>query len=252
MVAMKKTVLEISQDILNDLDSDSVSSINDTVESIQVANIVAQTYFDLISDRTIPEHKQLFRLTALSDSLTPTHFSLPDNVANVEKIEYNKSTDGDQEYQEIHWRDPLTFLRNTEARDSSATTVTTVLDIDGSTELLVYNDRMPSFYTSFNNKHLVMDAHDVAIDDTLQASKGRGYGELIPTVNLIDTFIFDIEAKYFPYLQAEAKSRAFEILHKTISNKTEQTAKRHKSFIQKEKYRFDTQKPKDVRNYGRT
>lgn len=249
---MKKTLLEIVQDILNDLDSDLVNSIDDTIEATQVANIVAQAYFDMISDRVIPEHKQLFRLTALSNSLTPTHFSLPDTVSIIEKLEYNRSTDGDQEYQEILWREPLDFLRQTGGRNSSATTTTTVLDIDGSTELLIFNDRMPAIYTSFNNKHVVMDAHDSSIDTTLQSSKCRGYGELIPTVTLVDTFNFDIEAKYFPYLQAEAKSKAFSILHKTIDQKVEQTARRHKSFIQKEKWRFKAQEPRDRRGYGRT
>lgn len=249
---MKKTLLGIVQDILNDLDSDSINSIDDTIEATQVANIVAQTYFDLISDRTIPEHFEIFRLVALSDSERPNYFALPDNVANIEKIWYNKSTDGDQEYREIHWREPLDFLRHTSARNSSATDTKIVLDFNGTTELLVFTDRMPFMYTSFDNKHIVMDSHDIIIDTTLQASKSRGYGELIPTVTLTDTFTFDIESKYFPYLIAEAKSRSFSILHKTLDQKVEQVARRHKSFIQKEKYRFDPQKPNDRRSYGRT
>lgn len=252
MVGMKKTLLEIVQDILNDLDSDSVNSIDDTIEATQVSKIVAQTYFDLISDRVIPEHFEIFRLTALSDSERPNYMALPDNVANIQKVEYNKSTSSKQEYKEIHWRDPLDFLRHTGARNSDSSDVKTVLDFNGSTELLIFTDRMPFMYTSFDNKHIVMDSHDVVIDTTLQASKSRGYGELIPTVTLTDTFTFDFESKYFPYLIAEAKSRSFSVLHKTVDQKVEQTARRHKSFIQKEKYRFNTQKPTDRVHYGRT
>jgi hypothetical protein len=252
MVAMKKTLLEIVQDILNDLDSDNVNSISDTVEATQVSNIVAQTYFDLISDRVIPEHFELFRLVALSDSERPNYMQLPDDVALVKKIWYNKSGDGDQEYEEIYWRDPLDFLRQTSARNGSADDTRTVLDFDGDTELLIYTDRMPAIWTSFDNKHIVMDSHDITLDTTLQASKSRGYGQLIPTVTLSDTFTFDFESKYFPYLVAEAKSRSFSILHKTLDQKTEQTARRHKSFIQKEKYRIEQQRPNERRNYGRT
>jgi hypothetical protein len=37
MATMKKTLLEIVDDILNDLDSDTITTIGDTVESTQVA-----------------------------------------------------------------------------------------------------------------------------------------------------------------------------------------------------------------------
>jgi len=252
MVAMKKTLLEIVQDILNDLDSDSVNSIDDTIEATQVANIVAQTYFDLLTDRTIPEHFELFRLTALSDSERPNYMALPDNVGDIQKIEYNKSSNSEQEYREIHWRTPLDFLRDTGSRNSASADTRVVLDFNGSTELLIYTNRMPHTYTSFDNKHIVMDAHDLTIDTTLQASKSRGYGTLIPTVTLIDTFAFDFEAKFFPHLIAEAKSRSFSVLHKTLDQKVEQAARRHKTSLQQEKYRFDRQKPKSGNNYGRT
>lgn len=250
MVAMKKTLLEVVQDILNDLDSDSVNSIVDTVEATQVANIVAQTYFDLISDRVIPEHTELFRLTALSDSTRPNYMALPDDVASIEKVEYDKSTGTDKEYREIFWCEPLDFLRKTGARNGESSTVIEVPDFNNSTELLIFNDRMPQFYTTFDNKHIVMDSYDSAEDTTLQESKSRGFGKKVPTVTLVDTFTFDFEAKYFPYLQAEAKSRSFSILEKTINAKVEQQAKRHKNFIQKEKDRFKTGTHRP--NYGRT
>jgi len=44
----KMTVLEIVQDILNDIDGDEVNSIDDTLESEQVAQIVKSTYDAII------------------------------------------------------------------------------------------------------------------------------------------------------------------------------------------------------------
>jgi len=227
-----------------------VNSIADTIEATQVANIVGQTYLDLISDRTIPEHFELFRLTALSDSTRPNYMALPDNVATLQKFEYNKSITGDQEYREVHYIEPLEFLRRTGGRNSSATNTIIVLDFNASTELLIDDNKMPAFYTSFDNKHLVADSYDATFDTTLQASKSRGYGRLLPTFTLSDTFVFDFESKYFPYLEAEAKSRSFSIIHKTVDNKVEQTARRHKSFIQKEKHRINMENKRN--RYGRT
>jgi hypothetical protein len=177
--------------------------------------------------------------------------ALPDEVAKVVKIEYNKSQTGEQEYREIYWREPMDFIRDTSTRDSSSATVDTVPDFNSSTELLIDNSKMPNFWTSFDNKHVVMDSYDSAIDTQwLVAAKSRGFGQLIPTVTISDSFTFDFESKYFPYLIAEAKSRSFSILHKTLDQKVEQVARRHKSYIQKEKHRIET--PNKRATYGRT
>jgi hypothetical protein len=247
---MKKTLLEIVQDILNDLDADTVNSISDTEESDQVTDIVIATYFDLISDRVIPEHFEVFRLDAAADSTRPTHLILPDDVASLQKFWYNKSEDGEQQYRDMIYEEPLDFLSRLNRRDSSSTSVTTSLSIDESVQLLVYNDRWPTYFTSFDNKYIVCDAHHSTYDTTLQQSKTSCYGEIIPSVTRSDTFTFDFESKYFPYLVAEAKSRAFSVTHKTLDPKVEQWARRHKSFIQKEKHRIDL--PNRQRNYGRT
>jgi hypothetical protein len=39
----KMTLLEIVQDILSDMDSDEVNSINDSVESLQLAQMIKST-----------------------------------------------------------------------------------------------------------------------------------------------------------------------------------------------------------------
>jgi hypothetical protein len=47
----KMTLLEMTQDILSDMDSDEVNSINDSVESLQVAQIIKTTYFNIVNGR---------------------------------------------------------------------------------------------------------------------------------------------------------------------------------------------------------
>jgi len=47
----KMTVLEIVQDILNDLDGDAVNSINDTVEALQIAQIVKTTFNNILDGK---------------------------------------------------------------------------------------------------------------------------------------------------------------------------------------------------------
>jgi len=86
---MKMTLLEIVQNILSDMNSDEVNHISDTTESMQVASVVRDTYYELASNRLWPTNKQLITLTALSNSARRTHLRIPDNVAVVRDIRYN-------------------------------------------------------------------------------------------------------------------------------------------------------------------
>ncbi len=54
---MKRTLLEMTQSILSDMDSEAVNSISDTVEAQQIASVVEDTYYNIVAARKIPEHK---------------------------------------------------------------------------------------------------------------------------------------------------------------------------------------------------
>ena len=60
----KLTVLAMVQDILSDMNSDEVNSINDTIEAQQVAQIINTTYFEIISSRDWPHLETLFQFNA--------------------------------------------------------------------------------------------------------------------------------------------------------------------------------------------
>jgi hypothetical protein len=89
---MKMTLLSMVQKILSDMDAEPVNSIGDTVEATQVASIVEDTYYNIISNKNIPEFNHLIKLTALSDSATPTHFQYPTAVDKIEKVWYDVSS----------------------------------------------------------------------------------------------------------------------------------------------------------------
>lgn len=56
----KLTLLDIVQDILSDMDSDTVNSITDSVESLQIAQIVKTTFFEIITEGEWPHLGGLF------------------------------------------------------------------------------------------------------------------------------------------------------------------------------------------------
>jgi len=232
---MKKTLLQLTQSILSDMDSENVNSISDSVEAQQVASVIQDTYYNIVAARAIPEHDRLIRLTALADNTRPTHFVYPTELKEIRLFEYNG--------REVHWKDPVKFL-NDMPEDGIE-----VLDPLSSAKLYIRNDKNPRYYTSFDDQYIICDSYDASVDTTLQTNKTRCWGTVTPTFSLTDDFVPDIDEVLFPYLLAEAKSACFSLFKAGSDPKVEQAARRLKSFVQNDQYK--TRKA-NVRNlYGR-
>ena len=247
----KLTLLDIVQDILNDLDSDEVNSIDDTVEATQIANIVKTTYEEIISNRQWPHLKTLVQLTASGDSSLPTHMSIGDNVQEVFWVKYNKikTDETKKKYSEITYKDPLVFIDLLNARSNDESNIDIISDPTG-IELLIKTDAPPTYYTSFDDENLVFDSYDSDVDSTLQSSKTQVYILKEPTFSLSDTFVPDLPAKNFPYLLSEAKSVSFNVLRQAPNAKEEQRSRRHRTWSAREKWRIQDGKIQ-YPNYGR-
>ncbi len=85
---MKMTLLQMVQNILSAADSDEVNSISDTAESLQAANCVQQTYFNMIGKYDLPEHNQTFQLDSSANPLQPTLMTKPNGITRIEWIKY--------------------------------------------------------------------------------------------------------------------------------------------------------------------
>lgn len=241
---MTQTLLAIVQDILSDMESEDVNSISDTDEAYSVARVVKSTYESMVVTKLIPEHKQLIKLTSLSDNTTPTHFEYVGH--NLEWVRYNVSEDADIEYRDIHFIEPRDFLSLNAA---SATDVVTVGDIVSGTTLHIRNDRMPNYYTSFDDKHIVMDSFKATVESTLQNSKTQAFGTVYPVFSLTDSFVPDIDDTLFPLLRDEAASTSMSLFKSGTDPKIEQRARRSKNFTQND--RFRTKKENTRNKYGR-
>lgn len=239
------------QNILSDMDSEEVNSISDTNEAAQIAQVLKNSYFNLIATRFIPELAQIIKLTSLSDSNRPTHFVFPTRVKNVEFVDYNKSeVVGGVQYSRLKYIEPDDFFSVSDSRDSLASNVTQVLDYQADSILLIRNDIMPSYYTSFDDEHIVMDAYKATLESTLQSSKTRAYGVKYPLFDAnSDGFVPDMDDVMFPYLLAEAKSTAMSLFKSGSDPKIEQAARRQKVYVQNDLYKINKPNPKN--KYGR-
>tara|TARA_Y100000022_G_scaffold56693_1_gene48424 strand:+ start:212 stop:934 length:723 start_codon:yes stop_codon:yes gene_type:complete len=240
---MKSTLLQVVQSILSDMDSENVNSISDTTEALQIASVVEDTYFNIISARNIPEHNKLIPLVSLSSSSRPTHFTYPARTKELIRIDYNIGTASSQDYREIVYVDPITFLDRMDETDLKVTTV------DQSVELFVANDRDPSYYTSFNDNHIIMDSYDASVESLLASNKTRALCSIYPTFSQTDSFEIDLDQTLMPLLLAEAKSTSMSLFKGGSDPKIEQAARRLKSYVQNDQYKS---RQGTRNNYGRT
>lgn len=236
-MTIKKTLLAITQSILSDMDSDEVNSISDTVESLQVAQIIENAFYYLSSINTFPEHREIFTLDALADVDKPTHMQVPTTVSVVDWVKYDvqTATSTNLAYTDITFLAPEDFLYQTNGRDSSDSTVQTVLE-NPDVKLLIKNNGAPTYWTSFDDEFLVFDSFNSDVDTTLQKSKTMCYGVMMPVFSLTDSYVPDIDDHLFPLLENEAKSQAFLDLKQQVNPKAEQRARK---ILTKHQYRED-------------
>jgi len=248
----KKTLLEIVQSILSDLDSDVVNSISDTVEAGQVVEILEQTYYDLIVNEVIPEHYTLFQLTALGDTAKPNYLKMPTDMKQLLTFKYDVRQDGDTQpqWKDIKYLHPTHFLNKFITRNLDDTFTIEVEDFSG-VSLLIDNDKDPEFWTSFDDEYIVCDSYNADVDASLQATKTMAYGSKEPVFTRDDDFVPDIDSNVFQLYINEAKTTAFINLKQQLNPRSAQLAKKQSVKLQNKKYRTEQANQPGRPDYGR-
>jgi hypothetical protein len=256
----KMTLLELVQKVLNSTSGDEVSSINDTVESLQVANIIEDVYFNLVTNGTIPEHNTLLQVDALGDGTKPNYLRLPTDASKITSFRYNIATETyvetfpptgtfqKSEYKTVTYLCPEEFINRIVGRSQDDVNIRTVTDFSG-IKLLIKDDHYPQIWTSFDDEYMVFDSFDSNEDSTLQASKSMAFGVKLPTFTLDDSFIPDIDANLFPLLLNEAKSWAHLELKQQGHAKAEQASRKQRVTYQNDRERIQKNDP--YPGYGR-
>jgi len=229
---MSRTLLDITQEILSEMDSDSVNSIGDTVESEQVAKIVISTYRDMMSNRNWPHQRRAAVVTSRGDSLFPTHMRLGDNVKELISLRYNSAHTGvtQKKYVEIIYKSPDDFLRSINGRNNDNSSVDVITD-DSGIDLLITNNAPPKYYTSFNDTDLIFDSYDNLVDATLQSSKVQALGYVMTDLTFSDSSTPDMPDEALSSLVEESKSRAQLKLRQFQDVKAEQESIRQKRWM---------------------
>lgn len=235
---MKKSLLQIVQDILNEMDSDTVNDIDDTVESQQIAQIVQGCYYEMLGNRNWPHTRKILQLEASGDLTKPNYMKLPENLKELVffKYETQKVDETKIVLTDVKYKHPDEFLEYISSRNSDNSNVQIVQDFQGP-KLLIFNDTAPQYYTSFDDTYLVTDAYDSTVDDTLQQSKSQIVAYIIPTWTQSNAFVPDLPIDAFPALIEESKSTAFFTIKQMANQKAEQKTTRQNRWLSRKSWR---------------
>lgn len=244
----KMTLLEMVQNILSATDGDDVNSISDTVESLQVAEVVRETYFELFGNTEVPEFKVLTQLTGLGDTDKPTHMQIPSEIDKVLWIKYDYQTDGNTDYRTIVYLSPTEFFDLMATRVGADNTVE-VTD-DSGAKFWIYNNVNPQYWTIFDDEYIVFDSYDSDLDSTLQTSKSVVFARKDYEFEMVDDFVPHLDSNLFPGFLAEAKSVCFLNQKQMPSPKEEQRSKRQRVRVQGDLWRAN-QRQYSGPDYGR-
>lgn len=249
-MSARKTLLEIVQDIMSSLDSDNVNGISDTVEAIQVVDIIEETYYEFLTRSEMDYHLRLEQLESVGDTAQPTKIKIPDSFVDIKFVKYRTDTaaDSNESWTELKYETPGDFLHRVQRRNDSETNVDKITT-DNGVPIYIFNDRMPAFWTSFDNQNIYFDAFDSDEETTVEESRTAVLARVQPAFVRSDTYIPDIPTQAFPYLINEAKSKAFVNLKQQANPKVEAVARRQYVNMQEKSERVD--RHRRFMNYGR-
>lgn len=238
----KRTLLEMVKSIMSDMDSDAISSINDTVEALQVASTIRDVYEQLITDTSIPEDQSLGQLDAINLTDFPGSFNymvIPADVSDMYWLQYDirLNPSDPQTFKDLDFYDPHTFInyvnRNVAGDD-------TMLVTDPASGFQYYIPKLvsPRYYTVFQDLYVAVDAVNTLIDTTRSdATKTNAMFQFVPSWTMTDGFIPALDDNMFPLLLAEAKSTCFVNIKQQANPKVDKQARTQSVRLQDHKYK---------------
>lgn len=246
-----RTLLDIVRSILSSMNSDDVDRIDATTESMRVAEIVRDTYFELITSRDWPFMKRPIQFDHSGTPERPNYLRSPERLLELKTFEYSDTLvrEGEVDYRFVKYLTNDDFLLMTSSRPSLPKENTEVVVDPTGVRFVILNNKAPEFWTTFDDEHIVCDSYNKKNDDALQSHKVRAVGYVMPEWRMVDDFVPDLPMEAFTALLEEARSTCFFNIKQMVNEKAEQKAVRHRTRLSQKSWVLNGQ----IRypNYGR-
>lgn len=235
----KRTLLDLTQSILSAIDGDEVNSVSDTIESMQIANLVRECFFAMVDELDLPAHQSLVALESLADTSRPTHMRIPENCSKILWIEYDRRIDPSaaRSYGNVRYREPKDFIDIVARRPNTDLLHYQLVQYSADIPMTISTNSGPNYWTTFDDEYIIFDSFNQSVDSTLQASKTICQGTVRPDLVIADDTIPDLPDNLFSYLYAKVEARAFANYKQQPNPKSEQEERRARVRIQRNNHR---------------
>lgn len=249
---MKRTLLNMVQGILSKIDGDEVNHVSDTIESMQVATVFQDEFYNIVEGMDIESSGGLITLEDNATSDNPTLFRLPDNVSRIDWIKYgyllNDADPLTLKYQDIRKMNLKEFVDYTDNRSPQDSTIQVVEYAGVQTQ--IRNDKQPQYWCSDDDEHIIFDSWNVALESTLNRSKLKIFGYTSPSFTISDDLIPDLPGNLFPYYYAKVEAYCMGTYKQQPNIESEENKRQLRVRAQRIKWRQGRLVHEDV-NFGR-
>lgn len=166
----KRTLLKLVQDLGASVSSDEIDSLDETTETTDIATFLRMAFDEVLARRDWEFLKNRIRTLDDRDAgdTQINRLRLPSDASGMSRlvVRYRNPLDVREEiFSDLRYMDPWEFVKHTQSANENDANVVTVLNDDGVSSL-IFNDRVPTHFTSFDEEHLWFDAYE--------ASRGTG------------------------------------------------------------------------------
>jgi hypothetical protein len=186
------TLLQIVQDMLSAIEAEGVTTVvsgSTTPDALLCVNIANRTFEELIA-RAKWKHIKTYKALVAGANLNELKADSTDIYIDGHNVWYG---DTDEEAR-VTYVDPETFVQRTIGRTSADADVTVINNIK------VYNDRVPAFYTTFDDETLVFEAMPTGAGLVAGDSKAIVWVEPAGKKSA-NADVYDLPKQLYPYFR---------------------------------------------------
>lgn len=182
----KRTLLQLVQDLSASINGDEVDTLTESVEVMDIVTFLRLAFDEVISRRDW-EFLKNRPVTCSARSVGDAQINrlkIPTNVSRVNlTVKYRTPNDDtDSKFKTLKYLSPLEFLEVVLAPNEPDTNVSVITNTEG-VEMLIYNDRAPTYYTSFDEEYLWFDSYDATEGAGVVAADTIIIADVIPTMD---------------------------------------------------------------------
>lgn len=212
---MSTTLLRVVQSVLSAMESDNVNSISDTTESISIAKVAEETFFEMLSQSDWPHLETTIKLVSTSDSERPSFLEIPVETKYIKGFWYDDK--------KVKYLEPVEFISFVNNRNEDMENVS-ITNLENGVRVKIFNDRDPEYFTTFNQKEIALDSFDRTEGATLVADKSYALASIIPKFTLSDDYVIGLPQSVMPTYLAMVKRSCFLYFRRESSPKDERAA----------------------------